>query len=934
MRLYTHCYDSIGELTTFVSDNQLETQAGLIQIFSGVADVDALSSVLSIVHQLLPNYAVIGASTSGEIDKNGVTENQILIAIATFDHTRCEVRVVNDCSEPGGREIGLELAKTDAKLVIAFGNALTENPEPFLHGLAEGAPDLCCTGGSAGDNSLFKSTYVIAGEQVLHSGLALAVLYGDRLRVSSHFSLNWTPIGNEMEVTACEGNKLYQLDGVPAIERYQYYLGKDITADMPKTINGFPLLSYYDGVVQARDAIGSSKEGALVFAGNFKLGQKVRFGLANVENILTQSRALGSYIKSMVRTEAAFIYSCAGRKTFLAEAINDEINALVANVPSAGFFTYGEYYHTQGENRLLNITTTMVTLSEQIGAGVYGDVSLLAKRESQPSVINSLTHLANVTARDLRASLRLSEQYKIALDETAIVIKTDSEGKITYVNSLFEKLTGYSKAEVLGKAHIDICNQHTQASVLKKARENYDETGVFNATIQIDSRKPPGYLVLNYTGLAIDDDPEHLGQYIGVGQDITELIRQEQQIAQQRTDKLTGMPNRVSLLEDLENNPIDTLALGDVKSFKAINDYYGITFGDYVIAELANYLNRVLAEKQTRCYRLYGAEFAFIPPAGLGREAFKSLLLNALSGLDNNPIKIGDEPLDIEMYFGVAHGSNHLLAMAEAALQHSKQDQNGSRATIFSANSHNHLEKQLWIKTVKEALQDGRLVCHYQPIANAANGEIKHFETLVRLQDKNGELISPALFLPIIKPTRYYLQLTYEVLDQAIAAAKIHGCCMSVNLSAEDLAQGHTRRFIKQRLAEFGGKNLIFEITEGESLRDFKEVREFIQMIRHYEAKIAIDDFGSGYSNFSYLVELQPDYVKIDGSIISGILTDRKSLLVTQSIIELCHRIGAKIVAEFVASDEIAALLRSLGADYLQGFAIGKPLPISQIQST
>jgi EAL domain-containing protein (putative c-di-GMP-specific phosphodiesterase class I) len=247
----------------------------------------------------------------------------------------------------------------------------------------------------------------------------------------------------------------------------------------------------------------------------------------------------------------------------------------------------------------------------------------------------------------------------------------------------------------------------------------------------------------------------------------------------------------------------------------------------------------------------------------------------------------------------------------------------------YSEQDEIHLNNLYWIREIKAALAEGRLISHYQLIAPAYGSAVCKYESLLRLVDRSGSIISPNHFLDIIKHTKYYPSITRQVVRRAIATAAKHGCHISINLSAEDIDNRETRDFILGELRQHGGSNLIFEITEGESLKDYEEVKAFIRSIRAYDAAIAIDDFGSGYSNFSYLVELQPEFIKIDGSIISGILTDKNSLLVTESIIDLAHKIGARVIAEFVSSDEIANALRELGVDFLQGFAVGKPGPFA-----
>ena len=154
-----------------------------------------------------------------------------------------------------------------------------------------------------------------------------------------------------------------------------------------------------------------------------------------------------------------------------------------------------------------------------------------------------------------------------------------------------------------------------------------------------------------------------------------------------------------------------------------------------------------------------------------------------------------------------------------------------------------------------------------------------------------------------------------------------------MNLSIQDILDHETKNFIFEKLHQYGGANIIFEITETEAIQDFNSVNEFIKQVRRFGAKIAIDDFGSGYSNFAYLVEIKPDYIKIDGSIIKTIVKNENSRLVTKSIIDMARSLNIKTIAEFVSDQAILDCLTELNVDMVQGFYIGKPTPIEQLRA-
>jgi len=928
MELYNLSYSDPAQLRAFAEQHQLTRKQGLIQIFSGREDSGTLQPLSHELSRLLPSFQIIGTSTCGEIDSTGIYEESILLSFSCFSHSDCEVRYCADNSQAGGKRLGEELKDSNVRLVIIFGNPLMADPVHFLNGVAQSAPDLFIAGGNAGNTHHRSHTYVIAGQEVYSEGLAIAIIRSDILEVQTHYSMNWTPIGLEMEVTRCDGNILYELDNRPVFERYTYYLGADVESDFPQSVIGFPLLISADDVVQARDPLARVTNDGILFAGSFCNGQKVRFGVADLNNILDKAQQLAEQIRRQDNTEAIYIYSCTGRKSFMQTYLADELRTFRSCAPMVGFFTYGEYFHTPGDNKLLNITNTFVTLSENTGKQQHETASENIRHTLPPSILKSLTHLVNTTALELREAQKLSEQYKFALDQAAVVAKCDSNGVVTYLNEKYEELSGFPADTLIGKNLSSLFHDHTDKKELRQAWLSAMKNNVWRGTLRANSHSDRGYFVMECIALPMTDSEGKLTELIGIGADITEFLNQKRLINEQRTDPLTGLPSRTRLIEDLKDQSVSLLALVDVRSFKSINDYYGINIGDRLIQQLANILHRLSVAHKISCYRLYSAGFAFIPPAGMTIRELKIHLQEIIIHLDRNPIIIDDEVIDTDLAIGISTGSSHLLAMAEAALQQAKLSQERSSIPVLSSDSHDHLKNQYWIRAVKEALADNRIICHFQPIQKTVTGERNNYEALLRLQEKDGRIVPPGNFLEIIKHTRYYPLITRNVVCAAIAATEKTGCNVSLNLSAEDISNERTMEFIHDQLRVHGGKRLIFEITETDSVRDYDQVRRFIAMIKQFGAAVSIDDFGSGYSNFSHLVELQPDFIKIDGAIITAILTDYKSLLVTESIIDMAHKIGAKIVAEYVADDITLAQLKMLGADYLQGYIIGKPEPL------
>ncbi len=192
--------------------------------------------------------------------------------------------------------------------------------------------------------------------------------------------------------------------------------------------------------------------------------------------------------------------------------------------------------------------------------------------------------------------------------------------------------------------------------------------------------------------------------------------------------------------------------------------------------------------------------------------------------------------------------------------------------------------------------------------------------------DENDNVISPELFIPISKRIKVYDEVTKTIIDKSFAVFEQNDYGFSINLSMEDIINGEIYRFILDKLkSSSASKRAIFEIVESEAVKDFDKIMRFIKEVRRYGAKIAIDDFGDGYSNFSYLIKMDVDYLKIDGSLIENIDTDNNSYLIVETIVDFANKLGIKTIAEYVHSSPVMDKVVEMGIDYSQGFYIDKP---------
>jgi len=239
-----------------------------------------------------------------------------------------------------------------------------------------------------------------------------------------------------------------------------------------------------------------------------------------------------------------------------------------------------------------------------------------------------------------------------------------------------------------------------------------------------------------------------------------------------------------------------------------------------------------------------------------------------------------------------------------------------------------YAENIIWSKKISDAIKNDRIQPFFQPIISSnGNKKVSKYEALIRLIDEDDTVITPYHFMQISKTTKQYNKLTRIMLEKSFKIFKGTDDIFSINISMEDVTDIPTREFIYKMVKENIGcaKRLILEIVESEAIEDIDILSKFILYVKQYGVKIAIDDFGTGYSNFEYLTKLEPDFIKIDGSLIRNIDNDKKSLIIVETIIDFAKKVNSKTIAEFVHSKEIFNMVQNLGIDYLQGYYIGEP---------
>ncbi len=365
----------------------------------------------------------------------------------------------------------------------------------------------------------------------------------------------------------------------------------------------------------------------------------------------------------------------------------------------------------------------------------------------------------------------------------------------------------------------------------------------------------------------------------------------------------------------------------DIDDFSGINKQLGIDESDRVLRYFSHELMDFFTSEDCWYYRLHGDIFALLSMEHNQIELAKQCLL-FFKHLTNHPfICANGEPLILTLVGGLACAEEILLSCADTALLHAKQNNLSLQIYSQELDSLQNEGRTYWINQVQLALQEKRLFPYYQPIVHLASGQVVKYESLMRMVDREGQIISPGDFLPILEQTRYYPRMTQAIVEQACSFFSTKNVYFSVNLSVDDLLQQQTIEFIIATAKRYRVTDrIIIEVVETQNVQNYDVALQTIDTLKALGMKIAIDDFGSGYANFSYLSEFPADYVKIDGSLISKVNSDSKTHHLVKMLIDYAHNEGMEVIAEFVSDAAIQKTVEKLGCDYGQGFHLGRPV--------
>ncbi|RXJ98173.1 diguanylate cyclase [Arcobacter sp. CECT 8986] len=395
-------------------------------------------------------------------------------------------------------------------------------------------------------------------------------------------------------------------------------------------------------------------------------------------------------------------------------------------------------------------------------------------------------------------------------------------------------------------------------------------------------------------------------------------------------DELTSLPNRKRLLEIVNKNNYASLMLINIDKFQEINDLYGDDTGNNLLVHISELLEEN-SPKSSNLFKLHADEYALYYEQDISLEELQSLALYLIEIIEKNIFVVNEgNEAHVNVSVGIAVGNEALLTNADIALKIAKRKR--QKYILYDSSmkiEHEYEQNLKWGKKIKDAIKEDRIIPLFQPIVDTQTKEIIKYESLIRLKDVSGELISPIHFLDLAKKNKLYPQLTMIMVRKTFEKFSKIDKKISINLSVDDILNKEVYNCIMTHLkiSNFGNR-VVFELIESEGIENFDEVLTFIEEVKSYGCQISIDDFGTGYSNFEYLMKLKVDYIKIDASMIKNIDVNKDSQMVTETILDFANKMGIETIAEFIHSKNVYEKVKELGIHYSQGYYFGEPMSL------
>jgi diguanylate cyclase (GGDEF)-like protein/PAS domain S-box-containing protein len=575
------------------------------------------------------------------------------------------------------------------------------------------------------------------------------------------------------------------------------------------------------------------------------------------------------------------------------------------------------------------------------------EVMVRTLRNSRGEPLRVLMGMRDLTRlRQTEEALRLRLRAMEASVNAIVITNHARPGfPIEYVNPAFERITGYSVDEVLGRTTEFLYRGESDQSGIQALRAAEREQR--EAHVVLRNYRKDGTPFWNDLHIApVRDTSGRVTHYVGILNDVTDARRYQAELEHHSThDSLTGLANRALLTDRLSQamafatrqGRLAAVAILDLDRFKLVNDSLGHKAGDRLLQEVGRRLLGCVREGDTVA-RLGGDEFVLVLNDQADIDYITFILQRVLQAV-RAPVTIDGRDLyvtasiGVSLYPGNGDDEEALLRNADTAMYRAKE-QGSDNFQFYTADMNALVSERLLLETgLRTALERDELLLHYQPLVELATGRAVAAEALVRWQHPQLGLVPPGRFVPLAEETGLIVPIGEWVLREACRQAQrwreagFAPLRVSVNLSARQLRHGGIVRTVADLLAEIGlpAQQLEVEITESQLIENPETAAIILGEFRDMGVRVVIDDFGVGYSSLSYLKRLPIDVLKIDQSFARGIPADRDGAAIAGAIIAMAHSLGIQVVAEGVETAEQLEFYRAQRCDLVQGYWLGRP---------
>lgn len=531
------------------------------------------------------------------------------------------------------------------------------------------------------------------------------------------------------------------------------------------------------------------------------------------------------------------------------------------------------------------------------------------------------------------------------------VVITDADEHIIEVNPAFTRITGYSRAEAVGKTPRLLSSGHQDAAFYAAMWSEIQAIGLWHG--EIWNRHKNGEIFPEELAVvAVKDDEGRVNHYIGIFRDITQVKAQEAQLRHlAHHDSLTGLPNRVLLADRMQVALAQATRFRaklavcylDLDNFKPVNDTWGHASGDRLLKEIADRLLQSVRGGDTAA-RLGGDEFALLLSNLADIEQCKLALERLLQDL-SRPMAIDGAELTITASIGVTlypddgADADTLLRHADQALYAAKESGRNRYHLFDPGHDLAMRERRSLMARLEGALVQNELCLYYQPKVNMHSGALIGAEALLRWRHPEHGLIAPGEFLPQLEGSALEIRLGEWVIEQALrqmAGWRTAGLdvAVSVNIAPPHLARVDFAERLKTLLDGHPStlaNRLELEVLETAALADIEHVSHLIGACRRLGVSFALDDFGTGYSSLTYLKRLPADLIKIDRSFVQDMLKNGEEMAIVEGVIGLAEAFHISVIAEGVETVEQGLALIHLGCFLGQGYGIARPMPAEDL---